>query len=121
MRLILEVMSGPFQGRRIEANPGETVSVGRTTKADVVLEDNFLSGAHFAIECDSGICRVRDLKSRNGTHVNGEIIIEASLNEGDQVHAGKTDFIVRIEDPLKTTNVSVEELSGTRTDLAQPG
>jgi pSer/pThr/pTyr-binding forkhead associated (FHA) protein len=114
-------MSGPFQGRRIEANPGETVSVGRTTKADVVLEDNFLSSAHFAIVCDLGSCRVRDLKSRNGTHLNGEIIIEASLNEGDQVHAGKTDFIVRIEDQLKTKNVSAAELAAVRSELALPG
>lgn len=106
MRLILEVTSGPFQGKRIEAESGQTVSVGRTPKSDVAFEDNFLSGRHFAIECGLRSCRLRDLKSRNGTKLNGELITDATLKEGDQVHAGRTDFVVKIEDPLKTIVVA---------------
>src|SRR5216683_2306547 len=97
MRLVLEVTSGPHRGKRIEVGVGETVRVGRTRKADVALADNFLSGAHFALECDSKGCRLRDLNSRNGTQLNGELITEAALNNGDQVFAGRTDFAVRLE------------------------
>ena len=102
MRLFLEVMSGPHQGKRIEAEPGRVVRVGRTTESEVPLDDSFMSGQHFAIEGDGQSFRLRDLNSRNGTRVNGEPVTEAELHDGDQVHAGRTDFIARIEDPLKT-------------------
>lgn len=102
MQLFLEVMSGPYQGKKIEAGIGRVVRIGRTTQSDIALEDNFLSGVHFAIECDLRSCRLRDMNSRNGTKVNGMVVTEATLKDGDQVHAGRTDFVVRIEDPLKT-------------------
>ena len=96
MRLVLEVTSGPFQGKQIETKVGEVISVGRSPKANVVLVDTFMSGAHFAVECDSQGCRLRDLTSRNGTKLNGELITDAALKDGDRVHAGRTDFIVRV-------------------------
>ena len=103
MRVILEVISGPFQGKRIEAKVGETVRIGRTTKADVAMEDSFMSGEHFSIACHLRTCRLKDLNSRNGTQLNGKMITEEYLNDGDQVHAGRTDFTVQIEDQLKTS------------------
>ncbi len=120
MRLILEVISGPFQGKQIEAKVGEKVRIGRTTKADVAMEDNFMSGEHFAIECNMRSCRVRDLNSRNGTQLNGKMISESYLTDGDQVHAGRTDFKVRIEDLLKTVEVSPAEQEAMRSELAKP-
>src|SRR5688500_16932346 len=109
MRIILEVISGPFQGKQIEAKVGETVRIGRTPKANVAMDDSFLSGEHFAIDCDLNGCRVRDLNSRNGTQLNGKMITEADLTDGDTVHAGKTDFKVRIEDNVNTVKVSPDE------------
>src|SRR2546425_11981658 len=97
MRLVLEIISGPLQGKKIEAKAGETVSIGRTPKASNPLADNFMSGAHFAVECDARACRLRDLNSRNGTKLNGELVTEAVLKNGDQIHAGRTDFVVRIK------------------------
>jgi pSer/pThr/pTyr-binding forkhead associated (FHA) protein len=100
MRLVLEVTSGPHQGERLEISSGQTVRVGRTRKAELALADNFLSGVHFAVECDAKGCRARDLNSRNGTKVNGNLIVEAALKNGDHIFAGKTNFTVRIE-PLE--------------------
>ena len=97
MRLVLEVVSGPAKGKQIEAAVGQTISVGRTKKANVALGDSFMSGVHFAIECRPKSCHVRDLKSRNGTQLNGELITEALLSDDDRLFAGKTDFVVRIE------------------------
>src|SRR5438876_7925836 len=103
MRLILQITSGPLQGRTITAEAGESVSIGRTPKAEVVVEDDFLSGLHFAIECTHGKrCILRDLQSRNGTKLNGELVTEAVLKEGDLVYAGHTELRVRIEESLKT-------------------
>ncbi|HXQ73312.1 MAG TPA: DUF4123 domain-containing protein [Pyrinomonadaceae bacterium] len=97
MRLVLEVISGPNTGQRIIAQAGETVSIGRTPKAAVALEDTFMSGEHFTIECVGGACGVRDLKSRNGTKVNGVRVNIAVLHDGDTIHAGQTEFAVHVE------------------------
>lgn len=102
MRLVLEIVSGSNRGKQIKVEAGETVRVGRARPAEVPLGDNFMSGLHFALQCDAKGCRVRDLNSRNGTKVNGELIIEAPLKDGDQLFAGRTNFSVRLE-PAKTS------------------
>ena len=97
MRLVLEILSGSNRGKQIKVEAGETVRVGRARPAEVALDDTFMSGLHFALKCDAKGCRVRDLNSRNGTKVNGELIIEAPLKDGDQLFAGRTNFSVRLE------------------------
>ncbi|MGI9067380.1 MAG: DUF4123 domain-containing protein [Pyrinomonadaceae bacterium] len=119
MRLVLEVISGPFQGKRIEAEAGGVVRIGRTTQADIAMEDNFMSGEHFAIECNLNGCRLKDLNSRNGTQLNGKLITAADLTDGDHVHAGKTDFKVRIEDSVRTGKGSPVEQVAMRSELAR--
>jgi len=105
MKLVLEVTSGPLEGQQIVANIGETVSIGRTPKASNPVADNFMSGAHFAVECGAEGCRLRDLNSRNGTKLNGELVTEAVIKTGDQIHAGRTNFAVRIEIVPKSESV----------------
>src|ERR1051326_3304234 len=97
MHLVLEAVSGPITGKRIEAKAGQTASVGRTRKANIVLGDKFMSGVHFEIKCGMQTCYVRDLNSRNGTKLNGTLITEAVVRNGDRVFAGHTEFIARVE------------------------
>ncbi|OLE51446.1 MAG: hypothetical protein AUG51_23425 [Acidobacteria bacterium 13_1_20CM_3_53_8] len=97
MRLVLEIVSGPLAGKNIVAEESQVVRIGRTTKADIATKDTFMSREHFSVECDGKECRLRDLKSRNGTEVNDETVTDVLLKEGDRVHAGHTDFIVHIE------------------------
>src|SRR6266550_1269538 len=115
MRLILEVISGPMQGKQIEAKVGMTVRIGRTTKADIATQDSFMSGEHFSIECGLSNCRLRDLNSRNGTELNGKVVAEAYLNDGDKVHAGRTDFTVRIADVARSVEASRAERKSLQT------
>lgn len=97
MRLVLEIVSGPLTGQKISVEEQSGVRVGRTTKSDFATEDTFMSREHFMVECDGKECRLRDLKSRNGTEVNGEAVTEVTLKEGDRIHAGHTDFVAHIE------------------------
>jgi pSer/pThr/pTyr-binding forkhead associated (FHA) protein len=113
MRLVLEIVSGSNRGKQIKVEAGKTVRVGRASPAEVPLGDDFMSGLHFALQCDSKGCRVRDLNSRNGTKVNGELVIEASLKDGDQLFAGHTTFSVRVEE-AKT--LKLKSLSRPRAD-----
>lgn len=99
MVLILEAVSGPVAGRRIEVRSGTILRIGRTAKSDYALgEDSYLSGQHFAIENDGAEPRVRDLGSSNGTFLNGEqVTSQTVLREGDSVTAGGSAFTVHID------------------------
>lgn len=97
MILLVEVRSGPSSGKGVRLHPGQTVRIGRTAKSDFVLPaDGHLSGAHFEVSLSDSECRIRDLKSTNGTLLNGESIGEAVLHDGDSISAGKTVFRVTI-------------------------
>ena len=98
VRVILEAATGPIAGRKIDVRAGTILRIGRTAKSDYAIgEDAYLSGQHFAIECDGSRCRVRDLGSSNGTFVNGARISETWLSEGDSVAAGGSTFTVKFE------------------------
>lgn len=99
MLVILEAVSGPIAGRRIEVRAGTILRIGRTAKSDYALsEDSYLSGQHFAIQNDGHEARARDLGSSNGTFVNGErVASENVLREGDSLTAGGSTFTIHIE------------------------
>jgi adenylate cyclase len=67
---------------------GEVV-LGRSPDCDVVLKDFGISRHHARLLVDGERCRLVDLKSKNGTHVNGVPILEAILKDGDQLSLGK--------------------------------
>jgi hypothetical protein len=72
--------------------------VGRTSKADIAITDDpTMSGVHFLIEYSGESATVRDLESRNGLFVNGQQVIEAAVQSGDQIRAGRTFFSVSLE------------------------
>ena len=98
MRVILEILGGPFGGRKIVLRPPMVMQVGRTEDADYALpHDGQMSRVHFELQCDNQVCRINDLESRNGTFVNGEKVTEAILSNDDAITAGQTHFAVRIE------------------------
>ncbi len=95
MAVVLEILDGPLAGRTVELAPGESVSVGRTAKSQLMLpHDNFLSGLHFLVEFTAQGVVLRDCNSSNGTWVNGDRVTERPLADGDQVSAGQTRFRV---------------------------
>lgn len=97
MQVNLEIQSGSLAGKRLVIKEGETVTVGRTENADFAIpEDTFLSRVHFAVGCSGTVCRVIDRKSANGTFVNGSKITEVTIQDGDEIVAGKTRFRVSI-------------------------
>jgi len=78
-------------------SPGEKQTVGRSRSvADHCVEgDKRMSRQHFSITCESGVGKLRDLNSTNGTLVNGRRVSEARVYEGDRVMAGSATFTVR--------------------------
>ncbi len=66
---------------------------GRGDQADVRLNDDRASRQHFAVELKDGVYHVQDLKSTNGTYVNGARVTEAVLKANDRIRAGQTVLI----------------------------
>src|SRR5687768_4013786 len=67
---------------------GEVV-IGRSPECQVVLKDFGISRNHAKIVVDDDGVRIMDLKSKNGTQVNGVPIVEARLSDGDRILLGK--------------------------------
>ena len=97
-RAILEIVSGPLTGQIIEVRAGKLTRIGRTAKADCALsQDSFLSSLHFGVGSDETGFYVRDLASSNGTFLNGSKVGQATLGDGDRIHAGQSIFLVHLE------------------------
>lgn len=98
MRLTVTIRSGTRAGQRVLLAPEESLRVGRTSKADIAITDDpTMSGVHFVIEYLGDAVRVRDLESRNGLFVNGQQVVEAAVQTGDQIRAGRTFFSLALD------------------------
>jgi pSer/pThr/pTyr-binding forkhead associated (FHA) protein len=119
MVVILEAVSGPALGRRIEVCGGKIVRIGRTGNSDYpIAEDGYLSGLHFAVECDGTLCRIRDLGSSNGTFVNGSRVTEQVVQQGDSVVAGGSAFLIHVDLLPTITGVGMTRVATAPTPLA---
>lgn len=97
MRAILEILTGPQAGEKIDFPAKGPLTVGRYYDALLVLRrDALMSNLHFSIEFDGQKCLLKDLGSERGTQVNGAPVRSAELGDGDRIHAGETSFIVRL-------------------------
>src|SRR5919106_6982754 len=65
------------------------VTIGRSPDCQIVLKDFGISRTHAKITVDEDGVRIIDLKSKNGTQVNGVPVVEAPLKDGDKILLGK--------------------------------
>jgi hypothetical protein len=68
--------------------PDEPVTFGRDASNMVVLPSTFVSKRHATVGIEGGQFIVRDLKSANGTRVNGETATLTPLSPGDVIEVG---------------------------------
>jgi adenylate cyclase len=68
--------------------------IGRSSKNDVVLNDDPVSRVHAMLQCsDRGLCYITDCGSRNGTLINGtRLTAPMALRPGDQIRIGNHEF-----------------------------
>ncbi len=69
-----------------------TVLIGRSSKADVQIDQESVSRNHAKIINTGKSMILRDLGSTNGTYVNDQLIDEYVLRDGDLVKIGRTIF-----------------------------
>ncbi|MCW2572613.1 MAG: domain containing protein [Frankiales bacterium] len=90
----LEVVSGSESGRVVQLT-APSVVIGRGAEADVRLTDTGVSRRHAELQvADDGVTLV-DLRSTNGTSVNGRRVDRVTLTDGDRIGLGTTVLVFR--------------------------
>lgn len=92
---VLEAASPGLAGRTYSI--GRPVSIlGRGRDCTTTIIDPSVSRVHATLWADAdGILRIEDLRSANGTFVNGERTTTAVLNAGDRLRLGNVEFVVQ--------------------------
>ena len=62
------------------------ITLGRARGCDIELDSQEVSAVHCIITREGAGLNLRDCNSRGGTRVNGSLIHEAPLHDGDVVH-----------------------------------
>lgn len=79
--------------------PGTVKTVGRTARADFILDAALVSRLHCRLTADrSDQLVVEDLGSTNGTIVNGRKVDRSVLRSGDRLTIGRVEFQVHPAD-----------------------
>lgn len=95
----LLLLKGSNPGQRFEIRSERTV-IGRHPECDIVVDAGAVSRQHARINQSNGAFFLEDLKSRNGTYLNGRQITEPTqLSEKDRIKICDLLFTFHLEDP----------------------
>lgn len=87
----LVLIYGGELGRRYPVS--EEITIGRAISNSIPIDGDSVSRHHARIERDGERCFIEDLKSTNGTTINGERVLERRLLEhGDLIKIGSAVF-----------------------------
>lgn len=86
----------------------ETTTVGRHPSNGIVISSDSVSRFHARIDRRGNFYILQDLKSSNGTFVNGERITQITLHHGDEVLFGAVEFRFRNPESSASTMDSLE-------------
>ena len=77
--------------------PNKEVIVGRSNRADIIIDNKYISGQHLGLSLDnSGYVQVRDMASSNGTYLEGrklEANILYDLKPGQRLLVASEDIV----------------------------
>lgn len=84
-----------LDGRELPLTSPVTV-IGRSSEADLTLDDPGISRRHAEIHVLDGRPRIVDLGSTNGTYVDGARVHACPLADGSVITVGRTRIVVRL-------------------------
>lgn len=91
----VRIMTGFYEGLEIPIDR-EWLVIGRGRNAEMTLAEPTISRAHAAIGYDGHGFFVQDLRSTNGTMVNGDRRERALLGHDDEIQMGRLRLRVRL-------------------------
>jgi FHA domain len=90
-RLVVEHGGGLRAGQAFVVGSG--LVIGRAEGNEIQIEDNFASGRHARVFDHEGVAYVEDMRSTNGTYLNGRRVEGQELLQGDdRIRIGDTEF-----------------------------
>ncbi|GAQ85299.1 hypothetical protein KFL_002280140 [Klebsormidium nitens] len=115
--LALEVVAGPCKTKEAFMAKGASITVGRTKKSTLHLQDSSISERHAILEWVNVSWTIRDLGSSNGTQVNGRDVQPAAedadgrirLQAGDLIRLGTRTFLQVTIGPPVPHDMTVEQ------------
>jgi pSer/pThr/pTyr-binding forkhead associated (FHA) protein len=89
--------------RTFRITTGAVKTIGRASRADFIVDAAMVSRFHCRVTAlPDGELQVQDLKSTNGTFVNGRRVTRALLTVGDRLQVGPVELTVeRREKPTE--------------------
>jgi pSer/pThr/pTyr-binding forkhead associated (FHA) protein len=91
--------SGEPQPMTLRLPRGSVRTLGRTARADFIVDAPLVSRVHCRLAVDaSDQLVVEDLESTNGTQVNDKTVDRAVLQSGDVLKVGRVEFRVSAGD-----------------------
>ena len=94
-RLVLPAGSGTPERTVLLTKP--VTVIGRGAEADLRLHDTGVSRAHLELHLEGDDVRLADLRSTNGTIVNGRKVSSTLLVDGDRIEVGATPMVFKRE------------------------
>lgn len=88
----LTILTGNRAGTNFPLDSSHENVIGRGTDCHISIPDPISSREHATVTRRDDVWTIRDLKSRNGTSVNGQKIDEARLADGNTLRIGSTEF-----------------------------
>ena len=105
-------ISGLYQGKEVHFN--SSLDIGRSEANDLVLPFPGISRNHVRIKMEGKTAVLKDLKSQNGTFVNGKIVSgEIILNDGDIIKISSFELRYNYID-----EIDEEKIAGKKQDLS---
>ncbi|HUK82558.1 MAG TPA: DUF4388 domain-containing protein [Verrucomicrobiae bacterium] len=104
IEFVLSFIAGKDKGREFPLPPDLDLMIGRASDADLLLLDDKVSLNHAKISTKGEKIVITDLRSRNGTIVNGQRVTTAELKKGDEIIIGPSTLkLVAFSDTLPRT------------------
>lgn len=117
----LEIKSGPHAGERFRLVQERTV-IGRHPACDLVLDASSVSRQHAAITVVGLMAFIEDLRSRNGTTVNGKPFEgKRLLEDGDEVQICDQRLQFSSNMPLSAERVLSDSALGLGAEIVESG
>ncbi len=91
-RRVSLVFSWAEQVHAVALREGQSLVVGRSEPAQVVLDDRSLSRTHVRLTMRENNLHLQDLGSTNGSSVNGLLVNEALVGEDDLIRFGSVEL-----------------------------
>jgi type III secretion system YscD/HrpQ family protein len=121
-RWLLKVITGPNSGAELRVEEGASYLIGKDpTICDIVFQDLSVSREHARLSVDDQErVFIEDLGSRNGTLVNGDVVVgKRELHPQDTVSLGTTSFLVIDRQRMEETLLSPALQPSAETHMAR--